>query len=364
VTLGELVTETASWLDGSGPKSDLVLSSRVRLARNLRDYPFTNRSQEEELAGIMDAFFQVTQEVKFLRNGLLLEIGQLPDLDRSFLVERHLISPALAKAQKSPGLFVGHREVVSVMINEEDHLRLQAMKSGLQLRDTWRIIDRIDDDVSDNLNYAFSDQYGYLTACPTNVGTGLRASVLIHLPALVLTKEIDQVIKGINQVGLAVRGFYGEGTEVIGNLFQISNQTTLGRTEEDIVDNIERCTQQIIDYEEKARQTLLAHARPQTEDKICRAYGILTNARVLSSHELMSLISAVRLGVSLSIIKSISIATLNNLIMLMQPAHLQKFSGKMMDANERDERRAELVREKLGPLDGPAENSGRDREDP
>jgi protein arginine kinase len=250
------------------------------------------------------------------------------------------------------------------MINEEDHLRLQAMQSGLQLRDTWRIIDRIDDDMSDNLDYAFSEQYGYLTACPTNVGTGLRASVLIHLPALVLTKEIDKVIKGISQVGLTVRGFYGEGTEVIGNLFQISNQTTLGRTEEDIVDNIERCTRQIINYEEEARRTLLADARPQTEDKIWRAYGILANARVLSSHELMSLVSAVRLGASLSIIKSISIATLNNLLMLMQPAHLQKFSGKMMDANERDERRAELVRERLGPLSGPAEDSDRHREGP
>ena len=347
MTLGELVTETASWLDGSGPKPSLVLSSRVRLARNLRDCPFTNRAQEQELARIMDKFCEVAQEVKFLRNGLLIEVGKLSELDRSFLVERHLMSPALAKAKKSPGLFVGQREIVSVIINEEDHLRLQAMQSGLQLRDTWRIVDRIDDDMSDSLDYAFADQYGYLTACPTNVGTGLRASVLIHLPALVLTKEIDQVIKGISQVGLAVRGFYGEGTEVLGNLFQISNQTTLGRSEEDIVDNIERFTRQIIDFEEKAGETLLADARPQTEDKIWRAYGILINARVLSSQELMSLISAVRLGVSLEIIKTISIATLNSLIMLMQPAHLQKFSGKIMDANERDERRAELVREKL-----------------
>ncbi len=347
MTLEGLVKETASWLDGSGPKSAVVLSSRVRLARNIRGYPFTNRSQGDELAAVLEEVHQAADEVGFLRDGLMLDIGQLTDLNRSFLVERHLISPALASASQSPGLLVGQREVVSAMINEEDHLRLQAMQSGLQLRGTWQIIDRIDDELSERLDYAFSDQYGYLTACPTNVGTGLRASVLIHLPALVLTKEIDQVIKGISQVGLVVRGFYGEGTEVLGNLFQISNQTTLGRSEEDIVDNIERFSNQIIDFEEKARQTLLADARPQIEDKIWRAYGIMKNARVMSSQELMSLSSAVRLGVSLGIVRSISIATLNNLTMLMQPAHLQKIAGKKMEAGERDERRAELVRRNL-----------------
>ncbi|KPL19832.1 MAG: hypothetical protein AMJ92_01315 [candidate division Zixibacteria bacterium SM23_81] len=350
MTVEELVKEVASWLDGTGPMSSIVLSSRIRLARNLRAYPFTNRLGDQELNEVLDQFRLAAQESKFLRGGLLINIGQLSNLDRGFLMERHLISPDLAKGKKSRGLYIGDHEVVSVMVNEEDHIRLQAMQSGLQLRDTWEIIDRIDDELSEHTEYAFSDQYGYLTACPTNVGTGLRASVLIHLPALVLTKDIDRVIKGISQVGLAVRGFYGEGTEVLGNLFQISNQTTLGRSEEDIVDNIERVTRQIIDYEENARKTLLADARPQIEDKIWRAYGILNNARVLSSQELMSLISAVRLGVSLRIIKSIDIATLNHLIMLMQPAHLQKLSRKTMDANERDVRRAELVRGKLTPL--------------
>lgn len=349
MTVEELVREPASWLDGSGPQSGVVLSSRVRLARNLSIFPFTGRSREPSLAGVLDQFRQVAGESKFLRGGLLLEVERLPVLDRQFFVERHLISPELAKGEKSRGLYVGDREVVSIMVNEEDHLRLQTIQSGLQLRDTWEIVDRIDDELSEHLDYAFSNQYGYLTACPTNVGTGLRASVLIHLPALVLTKDIDRMIKGIHQVGLAVRGFYGEGTEVLGNLFQISNQTTLGRSEEEIVDNIERVSRQIIDWEANARKTLLADARPQIEDKIWRAYGILKNARVLSSQELMSLISAVRLGVSLGIIRSVSVATLNHLIILMQPAHLQKLSGKIMDASLRDVRRAELVREKLAP---------------
>lgn len=343
----KLIKEPASWLDASGPMSDIVLSSRVRLARNLRAFPFTNRSQKKDLEAVLDQFDQAVKKSKFLHGGLLIKIDQLLELDRRFLVERHLISPELATGKEDRGLYVGDREVVSIMVNEEDHLRLQTMRPGLQPRDSWEIIDRIDDELSGHLEYAFSDQYGYLTACPTNVGTGLRASVLIHLPALVLTKDINRVIKGINQVGLAVRGFYGEGTEVLGNLFQISNQTTLGRSEEEIVDNIERVTKELIGYEENARKTLLEDARPQIEDKIWRAYGILKNARVLSSQELMSLVSAVRLGVSLRIVQSVSIAVLNHLIMLMQPAHLQKLSGKKMDANERDVRRAELVREKL-----------------
>ncbi|MCK4272596.1 protein arginine kinase [bacterium] len=362
MTVEELVKEPASWLDGSGPMSSVVLSSRVRLARNLKAYSFTNRSQDSELAKILDQFSRVVKESTFLRKGMLVHIGKLKKLERDFLVERHLISPDLAKGDKNQGLYVGDREAVSVMINEEDHIRLQAMRSGLQLREAWQIVDRIDDELSKHMDYAFSDQYGYLTACPTNVGTGLRASVLIHLPALVLTKDINEILQGIGQVGLAVRGFYGEGTEVLGNLFQMSNRTTLGRSEEDIVDDIEQATRKIIDYEENARKTLLTDARPQIEDKIWRAFGILKTARVLSSQELMSLISAVRLGVGLKMIQSISIASLNHLIMLLQPAHLQKWFNKKMDAGERDIRRAELVREKLTTLSGYAEDDGQPRQ--
>jgi protein arginine kinase len=351
MTLADLTHKTATWLDGSGPESSIVLSSRVRLARNLRGVSFTSRSDAEHLGLILKEFRQASREAGAIQDGVFLQIDHLSRLDRAFLQERHLISPALMNSDRSPGLFIGEREVISVMINEEDHLRLQAMQSGLQISGTWDLIDGLDDELSDHLDYAFSEQYGYLTACPTNVGTGMRASILIHLPALVLTKEIDQVIKDLGQVGLVVRGFYGEGTEVLGNLFQVSNQATLGRTEEDIVDNVERFTKQIIDVEKNARGTLLAAAREQIEDKIWRAYGLLQNARVLSSRELMSLVSAVRLGVSLGIITGVPIAVLNGLMILMQPAHLQKISRKKMDVNERDIKRAELVREQLSSLD-------------
>lgn len=348
--LDDLTHRSAVWLDGSGPESGIVLSSRVRLARNLSDAPFTSRSSVEEQQSVLEQFRQASRESGILRRGALLQIDHLSMLDRAFLQERHLISPALMKMDMNSGLYLDEREMVSVMVNEEDHIRLQVMQSGLRIQSTWEIIDRIDDQLSDHLKFAFSEQYGYLTACPTNVGTGMRASVLIHLPALVLTKDIDQVIKGISQVGLAVRGFYGEGTDVLGNLFQVSNQATLGRTEEDIVDNVQRFTNQIIDFERQARGTLLSEARHQIEDKIWRAYGLLQNARVLSSQELMSLISAVRLGVSLEIITTVSIATLNSLMILMQPAHLQKLFRREMDADERDIRRAELVREKIRTL--------------
>ena len=348
--LDDLTHRSAVWLDGTGPESGIVLSSRVRLARNLNDVPFTNRSSGEEQQKVLEQFRQATQEAGILRRGALLQIDHLSMLDRAFLQERHLISPTMMKMDLNSGLYLDEREMVSAMINEEDHLRLQVMQSGLRIQSTWEIIDRIDDQFSDHVRFAFSEQYGYLTACPTNVGTGMRASVLIHLPALVLTKDIDQVIKGISQVGLAVRGFYGEGTDVLGNLFQVSNQATLGRTETDIVDNVQRFTNQIIDFERQARQTLFSEARHQIEDKIWRAYGLLQNARVLSSQELMSLLSAVRLGVSMEIITSVSLATLNSLMILMQPAHLQKLFRREMDADERDVRRAELVREKMRTL--------------
>jgi protein arginine kinase len=364
MTLTALVHKTASWLDGSGPQANIVFSSRVRLARNLSQYKFVSCSTAEDLVAVLSEFREAAKIVPQLRQGTLIDISKLNQVDRSFLLERHLLSPALAVAKKSPGLYVAGDEMISAMINEEDHIRLQVIKSGLQLRQTWQIIDGIDDDLSDSVPYAYSDQYGYLTACPTNVGTGLRASVLIHLPALVLTKDIDKVIKGISQVGLTVRGFYGEGTEVLGNLFQVSNQATLGRSEEEIVDNVEQVTNQIIDLESKARQTLLADAGPQIEDKIWRAWGILKNARMLTSQELMSLVSAVRLGVSMGIVQSVPIASLNHLMILMQPAHLQKLSKRKMDASERDMLRAKLVRTRLsadaqlGEISGSGESQG------
>ncbi len=342
-----LLHRPVGWMDGSGEHASIVLSSRVRLARNFRDIPFSQRAQEVQLQAIQDHVLEACGQSVSMEKAAFLNIEALPDLDRQFMMERHLISPALLEKHGPRGILIGEEETVSIMINEEDHLRLQTIHSGFEPRNAWQDINRLDDELALHLDYAFSDQFGFLTACPTNTGTGLRASVLIHLPALVLTQEIDKILRGIAQVGLTVRGFYGEGTAVAGNLFQISNQTTLGQSEEDILDSLERVTRQIIGYEEEARKTMLRDARSQIEDKIWRAYGILRQARVLTSQECMSLSSAVRLGVAMDLVVEVRIRALNQLAIWTQPAHLQKRAGRAMAPEERDVYRADFVRQIL-----------------
>lgn len=353
-TLDDLKQKLATWLDGSGPHSDLVLSSRVRLARNLKGLPFVHYASKDQLAQILGAVRDGVGDFWPSKKGLFLPMDDLSDLDKDFLVERHLISPGFGRDGGIGGVFVGEGEVVSIMVNEEDHLRIQVIQSGFQPNSAWEIADRADDQLSQGMEFFFSERFGFLTACPTNTGTGLRASVLIHLPGLVLTNDINKVLKGVSQVGFVVRGFYGEGTNVLGNLFQISNQTTLGRSEEEIIENLERITRQVIAYEEKARETLIKDARDQIEDKIWRAYGILRNARVLTSQEVMNLLSALRLGLGMGVIGSVSLLTINQLLLLTQPAHLQKNLNLVIDTPERDVERATLVREKLfkGEQDG------------
>ncbi len=346
-TLEELNKKTATWLDASGPHPDLVLSSRVRLARNLKGFPFVHYASKEQLVQILGMVQDGVQELQSSDKALFLPTDGLSELDKDFLVERHLISPGFGRDGKTGGLFVSEGEVVSIMVNEEDHLRIQVIQSGFQPMSAWQVADRTDGQLSQQLEFSFSERFGFLTACPTNTGTGLRASILIHLPGLVLTNDINKVLKGVSQVGFVVRGFYGEGTNVLGNLFQISNQTTLGRSEEEIIENLERITKQVIAYEEKARETLIIDARDQIEDKIWRAYGILQNARVLTSQEVMNLLSALRLGLGLGIIGSISILTINQLLLWTQPVHLQKSLNRVMDTPERDVERAALVRNKL-----------------
>ena len=343
----KMVRMSIGWLDGTGEYPGIVLSSRVRLARNLKDIPFSHRASAEQLHEIQDHVFTAHKTNNSVPHAFFLSTSDMTEMDKQFMVERHLISPGLLEKTGSRGILIGDKEIVSIMINEEDHLRLQSIQSGFQPKKAWHIIDHIDDELGKTLDYAFSDRFGYLTACPTNTGTGLRASVLIHLPALVLTQEIDKVLRGITQVGLAVRGFYGEGTAVSGNLFQISNQTTLGQSEEDIIISLERVTKQIIGYEEDARGTMIKDARPQIEDKIWRAYGIIQNARVLTSQEFMNLSSAVRLGVTMGLITDVAIKTLNQLMVWTQPSHLQKRAEKKMEPAERDVFRAGFVRQTL-----------------
>ncbi|RKY68627.1 MAG: protein arginine kinase [Candidatus Latescibacterota bacterium] len=347
MTLEDLAHHIAAWLDGSGTHSDMVVSSRVRLARNLEAFPFVHRASEEQLSEIAARALTAGEHSDILGKASFFDTSHLSEILRQVLVERHLISPALAKARRHRGILVEHRERCSVMINEEDHLRIQTIQSGFEPQKAWALVDRMDDDLSCSLDYAYSEQWGYLTACPTNVGTGLRASVLIHLPGLVLTQQKDAVLRGVSQVGLVARGFYGEGSEVIGNLFQISNQVTLGRNEQETIGHLEKVTRELIRYEEHAREQLIREARFQIEDKIWRALAILENARLLTSREFMNLASAVRLGISMNVISQPDIRLLNELMVTTQPSHLQQFAGQKLDPAERDVLRARLVRERL-----------------
>ena len=345
--LAGLAHNLGRWLDGSGPASDVVLSTRVRLARNLKEVPFTHRAREEQLAMVYSSVVSAVRKTPALVSSSALQMRELTPIDRQFLVERHLISHDLADNGRLRGLLLVPDESVSAMVNEEDHLRLQSLASGFQLRSAWEAVNAIDDELGQDLDYAFNEDLGYLTACPTNAGTGMRASVLIHLPSLVLTKQISRVLQGITQVGLAVRGFYGEGSQIMGNFFQISNQTTLGQSEKETVESLERVTRQIIEYEQKARDELLKEARVQIEDKIWRAYGALKHSRVISSSEVVNLSSAVRFGVALQIEGLASVRTLNELLIRTQPAHIQLAAGQELEQRERNVIRANYVRSLL-----------------
>ncbi len=346
--LEKMARGPAGWLSGDGPRSSIVLSSRVRLARNLKGVPFGARAGDDGREVVVAETKGAAGAVPALRGSVYIDVAALPEIDRQLLVERHLISRDLAADGGSRGVLVAPDERLSVLVNEEDHLRLQCVASGYQLETAWGAADELDTEIASRLAYAFSDAWGYLTACPTNVGTGMRASVLVHLPALVLTKQIGRVLQGITQVGLAVRGLHGEGTEVMGNFFQVSNQATLGLAEADIVRNLIRVTQQIIDNEDSAAEVLLRDARAEIEDKVFRSYGILSHCRVISTEEVMSLSSAVRLGVHLGILGATPVATLNKILVLTQPAHLEH-ALRLTPESAPDHKRADMIRSLLAP---------------
>ncbi len=339
--------QPAPWLSGEGPDSFVVLSSRIRLARNISDFPFPPAADSDSREKVLNFISPAFSKIPLLENGNFFQTSEIDGLSQKFLMERHLISPEFVRGGSGRGLYIEQEEKISIMLNEEDHIRLQVISSGMSLSECWDIADKVDNEMSELVEFDFNDKFGYLTSCPTNVGTGLRASILIHLPGLVLTRKIDDIIGSISRVGLVVRGFYGEGTDVLGNLFQISNQTTLGRTEDEIIDSLVKVSRTIIESEQNAQEELMTDAPEQIEDKVWRSYGILTHARVLTSNEVMNLLSALRLGLSLGLIDKFSNRELNELLIVTQPAHLQKYIGKEMDNNERDMIRADLVRKQL-----------------
>jgi protein arginine kinase len=345
--LNDLIRHTGEWLRGTGPMGHIVLSSRIRLARNLADAPFTNRAGKKELDQVLRTVEAALREIPYFKNSMFFHLNELDNIDRQFLVERHLMSHDHASNPQGRGLVVSEQEALSLMVNEEDHLRIQVMQSGFNLEETWSVINTVDNELSGKLGFAFLPEWGFLTACPTNTGTAMRGSVMLHLPALVMTRQINKVLMAIAKLSFASRGFYGEGTQAIGNFYQISNQVSLGHSEMDIIQNINGLIRQIIEQEEQARQALLVQNRASLEDKIYRAWGTLCHSRIISSQETIDLLSMVRLGVDVGLIEKLDHKTLNELFIMIQPAHLQKIEGKKLNTFERDTKRAEVIREKL-----------------
>jgi len=346
--IDQLISQPAEWLRSTGPMNDIVVSSRVRLARNLSGYAFNQKikpaKREEVIAKVEKAVGKCPQ----LKGAIYARYNDLTEMDRQILWERHLVSREHATEKGDRAVAFTANEMVSLMVLEEDHLRLQVFRSGFNFMDTWKIVNEIDSQLEKNLDYSFSATLGYLTACPTNLGTGLRASCMLHLPGLVLTKQVQKVLQALSKLNLAVRGLYGEGTQATGNMFQFSNQITLGQREEEIINNLECVIKQVLEHEKQARNFLLQKKKAKFQDQIWRALGSLKSARVISSQEATQLISLVQLGLQSKMIDTdMTVQELNTLFLLVQPAHLQKLASKNLDATERDLRRAELIREKL-----------------
>lgn len=344
--LGELARQPGEWLAGTGPESDIVISTRVRLARNLAGHAFVpnaDPAERRDVAGAVSAA---------IAGAGLADVEYVPlehasRLDRLFLLERHLISKELATGEGDRGVAFNRGEARAIMVNEEDHIRIQALRSGFQPDAAWRDVDEVDTRLETHVPYAFSPDFGYLTACPTNVGTGMRASVMVHLPALVALKQIEKVFQAVSKMRLAVRGLYGEGTQAHGDFYQISNQHTLGRSEADVLGDVGRAVPPLVRYERRARELWAEQDRASLEDRCWRAYGMLRHARRINSEETMDLLSAVRMGVNLAVIPDLPLRAVNDLFIMSQPAHLQKREGQELPDDARDVARAAFIRDRL-----------------
>ena len=345
-----LQKSTAPWLGGGKDNKDVVMSSRIRLARNIENIPFPNRANIAQIDSIATEVTELLPDLQAFAGQPynFIKMSELSELDQYVLVEKHLISPAFAQNSAGRALLASEDATVSVMVNEEDHIRLQCFRSGLDLPGTWELANKIDDILESKLDFAFNERFGYLTACPTNLGTGLRASVMVHLPGLVLTRQLNRVVAAMTQVGLAVRGLYGEGTEGLGNIFQISNQLTIGNTETEIVANMQNVVLQVVEKEQSARKFLYSEAPDTLTDKVYRAFGILRYAQRLTGQEVLALLSEVRLGVDMGLIKELPADILDELLIITGANYLQKTSEKdVFDPNMRDKLRAKVVRDKL-----------------
>jgi protein arginine kinase len=341
-----MIHQQGAWLAAKADP-EIAVSSRVRLARNIKGQPFPGWAEESKRLALWCDLSKDLGTMRRLADSIWLSMDTLDPVDRQVLRERHLISAEFGERGKGSGIVIRRDESISVMINEEDHFRMQAMSPGLNVLGLWREVDALDSDIEERIRFAFSPRLGYLTACPTNVGTGLRASVMLHLAGLRLVGEIDPVIKGLSKIGLNVRGLMGEGTEAFGNMFQISNQGTLGETEEAILQRLVHVVEEVIEHERNARARLMEQKEELLRDRIGRAFGILLEAHVLSSGEALDLLSALRLGVELRLVKNVENVALSEMMLLTQAGHLQKMQKRVLAAEERDVVRARIMRDRI-----------------
>ena len=353
MALHNILAESGEWLSGDGPQSHIVISSRVRLARNLRNFSVPGWAKKADRIAVLECVKPQVESLPEMADAYSAYSQDLSALEKQVLVERHLVSREHAAKGIGSAVVMNRKQTLSVMINEEDHLRIQGIRSGLQLKNVFKLVDKVDTALGEKLDFAFHQQYGFLTACPTNVGTGMRASAMMHLPGLVLSEQINQVIQAVNKVGLAVRGLYGEGTEALGNLFQISNQTTLGEKEDEILTRLNKVIEQILSHEVNARASLLEKKAVLLLDNIGRAYGILRHAHSMASKEALNLLSCIKLGTDLGFFPEEGRLLVDQLFMETQPAHLQKSSQQKLQADERDTLRAEIIRAKLAKFPKP-----------
>ncbi|HWY40136.1 MAG TPA: protein arginine kinase [Chthoniobacterales bacterium] len=348
-----LMSNSGEWLRGEGPHHQIVVSSRVRLARNLRNRAFPGHAKKAERTAVLDMVKPCVERLPEMQDSFSEFLQDLSAVEKQVLVERHLISREHAAKAAGSAVIMNRRQTLSIMINEEDHLRMQSMRSGLQLKQAFKLLDKIDSALEGELEFAYDNRLGYLTACPTNVGTGMRASAMLHLPGLVLSELINQVVQAVSKIGLAVRGFYGEGTEAMGNLFQISNQTTLGEKEDEIISRLTKVIETIIQKEHDARQVLIQKRSNTLWDQIGRAYGVLTYAHAMSSKEALNLLSIIKLGIDLGAFPEDKRLAIDELFIDTQPAHLQRSSQQKLSADERDHLRAQIIRTRLKVLPKP-----------
>ena len=333
----------ANWYLQNGKDSDVVVSSRVRLARNLADFPFKDKAKQEDLEQILKIIKEIVPSIGY---GLkYIELRNIDNITKLTLIENHLISPEFA-TNKNGAILINDEENICIMINEEDHIRIQVFSSGQELEELLNLAIEIDEKIDGLVTYATNEKYGYLTSCPTNVGTGLRASVMVHLPALTLTGNIEKVLNVVNNFGMNIRGVYGEGTQSKGNIYQISNNQSLGLIEKEIIKNIKTITEKVIEQERLARK-YLTKRQIDLEDRVYRAYGILANAMKLSSEECRKLLSDVKLGTDLGIIKELDDMKVSKLETYTKPGNLQKYLAKELDAYDRDIERSKVVKQIL-----------------